>query len=331
MELQSLGASDLRITPIGLGTWAIGGEGAFGWGPQEDRESIAAIRRAVECGINWIDTAPIYGFGHSERIVAQALREIGAAEQPYVFTKCGLVWDENKSARHRLKADSVRREVEGSLRRLETDVIDLCQIHWPSFPPGSRAPDIEEGWRTLERLCREGKIRHIGVSNFDVSQLERIQSITPVTSLQPPYSMLMRAIEDDILPFCGRQGIGVIVYSPMHNGMLSGTMTRKRIACMPKTDWRVSVNPAFREPHLSRCLELVEVLRAIGKRRGRQPGEVAIAWTLRKPPVTGAIVGARSAEQVDGFVGAMDYRLSDAEVEEIAAALPESIGMIDVD
>ncbi len=330
MQLQSLGGSDLNITPIGLGTWAIGGDGTFGWGPQDDTESIAAIRRAVECGINWLDTAPVYGVGHSEEVVARALKEIGDSDRPNVFTKCGLVWDEKKKVTHKLKGDSVRREVDDSLRRLQTDVIDLCQIHWPVFPPGAAAPDIEEAWTVLAELREQGKIRHIGVSNFDVSQLKRVQAIAPITSLQPPYSMLMREIEDEILPFCGENNIGAIVYSPMHNGMLSGAMTRERVESLPKTDWRVNVNPAFREPHLSKCLEFVELLRGIGERRGRQPGEVAIAWTLRDTPVTGAIVGARNAQQVDGFIGAMDYRLSDGEVEEIAAALPESIGIIDL-
>jgi aryl-alcohol dehydrogenase-like predicted oxidoreductase len=330
MQLQLLGGSGLNITPIGLGTWAIGGEGAFGWGPQDDQESVAAIRRAVESGINWIDTAPVYGLGHSEEVVARALKKIGDSDRPFVFTKCGLVWNDKKNVTHKLKADSVRREVDDSLRRLKIDVIDLCQIHWPTFPPGSAAPDIEEAWTVLAELKEQGKIKHIGVSNFDVSQLKRIQAIAPVTSLQPPYSMLMREIEDEILPFCARNNIGVIVYSPMHNGMLSGGMTRERIESLPKTDWRVNVNPAFREPHLSKCLELVEVLRRIGERQGRQPGEVAIAWTLRDSPVTGAIVGARSAKQVDGFIGAMDYRLSDSEVDEIAAAVPGSIGFMEV-
>jgi len=330
MQLQTLGSSDLNITPIGLGTWAIGGDGTFGWGPQDDTESIAAIRRAVECGINWLDTAPVYGVGHSEEVVARALKEIGDSDRPYVFTKCGLVWDDKKNVTHRLKADSVRREVDDSLRRLQTDVIDLCQIHWPVFPPGAPAPDIEEAWTALAELREQGKIRHIGVSNFDVSQLKRVRAIAPVTSLQPPYSMLMRGIEDEILPFCGENNIGTVVYSPMHNGMLSGAMTRERVESLPETDWRVNVNPAFREPHLSKCLELVEVLRGIGERQDRQPGEVAIAWTLRDTPVTGAIVGARNAKQVDGFIGAMEYRLGDGEVEEIAAALPGDIGIIEV-
>jgi len=328
MTLKPLGNSELNITSIGLGSWAIGGDWSFGWGPQDDDQSIAAIRRGLECGINWIDTAPIYGFGHAERIIAQALKGLGSARRPLVFTKCGLVWDEDKNIGHRLKADSIRKEVEASLQRLQTDVLDLCQIHWPSFPPGSPDPDLEEAWATLADLMERGKIRHIGVSNFNVSQLKRVQAIVPVTSLQPPYSMLMRDSEDEILPFCRQHNIGVIVYSPMHNGLLSGTMTRERITALPASDWRVNFNPAFREPHLSRNLELVELLRGIGKRHGRSAGEVAIAWTLRHPGVTGAIVGARQTRQVDGFIGAMDFRLSESEIAEIEAILPESIDML---
>lgn len=330
MMSRALGNSDLSITPIGIGTWAIGGEGAFGWGPQDDAQSIAAIRRGVECGINWIDTAPIYGFGHAETVVARALEDLGGSRRPLVFTKCGLVWDEAKNGEHRLKDDSVRKEIDDSLRRLKVDVLDLCQIHWPSFPPGSPAPDIEEGWTALAELKERGKIRHIGVSNFGVSQLERVQAIAPVTSLQPPYSMLMRTIEDEILPFCEQHGIGVLAYSPMHNGMLSGKMTRERIATLPDTDWRKNVNPAFREPHLTRSLELVELLRGIADRHERSVAEVAIAWTLRHPAVTGAIVGARNAGQVDGFIGAMSFRLSDAEIAEIEAAVPESLNMMEL-
>lgn len=328
MELKNLGNSDLEISSIGLGTWAIGGDGAFGWGPQDDAQSIAAIHRGVESGINWIDTAPIYGFGHSEEVVARALKDLGSGERPLVLTKCSLVWDEDRNVGHTLEANSIRREVEASLQRLQTDVLDLCQIHWPSFPPGGPAPGIEEAWTALAELMEEGKIRHIGVSNFNVSELERAQAIAPITSLQPPYSMLMREIEEEILPFCSRHGIGVIVYSPMHNGLLSGSMTRERIAALPASDWRKNVNPAFREPHLSRNLELVEVLKGIGEPHGRTAGEVAIAWTLRHPEVTGAIVGARHAGQVDGFVDAMDFRLSEDEIAEIAARLPESIAMM---
>ena len=330
MMLKPLGPTDLRISSIGLGTWAIGGENVFGWGPQDDAESIAAIHQAVECGINWIDTAPAYGFGHSERIVGQALKEVDSARRPFVFTKCSIVWDEDRNVTHSLKADSIRNEVEASLQRLQVDVLDLCQIHWPTFPPGGSDSDIEEGWIALADLVAQGKIRHIGVSNFDVVQLKRAQAIAPVTSLQPPYSMLMRQVEDEILPFCEQHGIGVIGYSPMHNGLLSGRMTRERIASLPASDWRVNFNPAFKEPHLSRNLELVESLRGIGERHGRSAGEVAIAWTLRHPAVTGAIVGARNAGQVDGFVGAMDFRLSEGEIDDIAGALPESFNLFDL-
>ncbi len=328
--LKQLGNSDLQISSIGLGTWAIGGEGAFGWGPQDDADSIAAIHRSAELGINWVDTAPIYGFGRSERVVGRALKEIDPAQRPLVFTKCSLVWDDDRNSSHTLKADSVRDEVEASLQRLQVDVLDLCQIHWPSFPPGGPEAEIEEGWGTLSDLVAQGKIRHIGVSNFNVAQLQRVEAIAPVTSLQPPYSMLMRQIEDEILPFCEQHGIGVLGYSPMHNGLLSGRMTRERIEGLPDTDWRANFNPAFQEPHLSRNLEFVEVLRGIGERHGRSAGEVAIAWTLRLSAVTGAIVGARNAGQVDGFVGAMDFRLSYDEIEEIAGILPESFDLFDL-
>jgi len=328
MSSRALGNSDLEISVIGLGTWAIGGDGAFGWGPQDDARSIEAIHRAVERGIDWIDTAPIYGFGHAEVVVTRALKQLGSSRRPLVFSKVSLVWDEDKTPSHTLKADAIRKDVERSLRRLEIDRLDLCQIHWPSFPPGSPAPDIEEAWTELAQLKEQGKIRHIGVSNFDASQLARAQTIASVTSLQPPYSMLMREIEDETLPFCERHDIGVIVYSPMHNGLLSGKMTRERIEALPDTDWRKSINPAFREPHLSRNLELVELMRGVGDAHGRTPGEVAIAWTLRLSSVTGAIVGARDGNQVDGFIGAMDFRLSDDEVAKIDAALPESISMM---
>lgn len=328
MTLKQLGSSDMHITPIGLGTWAIGGEGAMGWGPQDDAQSIAAIRRAVERGINWIDTAAIYGFGHAEKIVAQALKDIGGTNRPYVFTKCSIIWDENHNFRHHMKAESIRKEVEDSLQRLQIDVLDLYQIHWPCLPPGSADSDIEEAWTELSKLKEQGKVRTIGVSNFNVPQLERAQQITAIASLQPPYSMLMRDIEENILPYCQKHNISVIVYSPMHNGLLTGKMTRERIAALHETDWRKHINPAFCEPHLSRNLELVELLRDIGERHGKSPAEVAIAWTLRHPAVTGAIVGVRRPDQVDGIVGAMDFRLNDSEIAEIDANLPESIDML---
>ncbi len=321
MDKRRLGATDLEITPLGFGAWAIGGGGwTFGWGPQDDAESLAAIARAVELGLNWIDTAAVYGLGHSEEIVARALAALPAADRPYVFTKCGLVWNEQGRIAHRLKADSIRRELEQSLRRLRVPALDLYQIHWPAFPPSGPAPDLEEAWTTLARLQREGKVRHLGVSNFDVAQMERVRAIAPIASLQPPYSMLMRGIEADVLPYCARHGIGVLAYSPMQSGLLSGTMTRARIAALPQDDWRRG-SPEFQEPRLARNLELVERLRAIGAPHGRSPGEVAIAWTLRRPEVTAAIVGARDARQVDGIVGAATFRLTAAEIAAIESAL----------
>ncbi|MCP4896745.1 MAG: aldo/keto reductase [bacterium] len=326
--MKHLGNSDLEISPIGLGTWAIGGEGVFGWGPQDDSKSIAAIRRSVERGINWLDTAPIYGMGHSEKVVARALDEIGSASRPFVFTKCGLTWDDTKNVIHNITEASIRQEIEDSLQRLQIDVIDLYQIHWPAFPPGADAPDIEEAWSILADLMEKGKVRAIGVSNFDAAQLERAHKIAPIASLQPPYSALMRQIEDEVLPYCLDNNIGTIVYSPLHNGMLTGTMTRKRIEDMPESDWRKQVNPAFKEPHLTKSLQFTEVLRGVADRYGRSTSEVAIAWTLRHPAVTGAIVGARDAGQVDGFVDAMEFRLGDDDLAEIEAALPASITLL---
>ena len=329
MELRRLGNSDMQISPVGLGAWAMGGDGVFGWGPQDDAESVAAIHRSVECGINWIDTAPIYGMGHSERVVARALKEIGSGQRPLVFTKCSIVWDGEKNVGHSLKDSSIRKEVEDSLRRLDVDVLDLCQIHRPSWPPGAPDPDLEEGWSALADLKAQGKIRHIGVSNFDVPQMARIEGIAPITSLQPPYSMLMRQIEDEILPFCTENDIGVLPYSTMQNGLLTGRWSKERVAGLPPTDWRVQMNsPAFQDPLFSRILDLVETLQEIGSAHGRSPAEVAVAWTLHHPAVTGSIVGARSADQVDGFVGAMDFRMSENEVGRIAGELPESITLI---
>jgi len=311
MTTRPLGNSDLRITPLGVGAWAMGGNGwAFAWGPQDDADSIAAIHAALDRGINWIDTAAVYGLGHSEEVVGRALK--GRPSRPYVFTKCGLVWNEARAISRTLRRDSIRRECEASLRRLAVDAIDLYQIHWPD--PDS---EVEEGWSALTQLQKEGKVRWIGVSNFSTAQLTRAQAIAPVTSLQPPYSILAPEIEKEILPFCGRHNIGAIVYSPMKSGMLTGAMTRERIARMPDDDFRKR-NPNFNEPLLTRNLALVERLRAIGDRHGRTPGEVALAWTLRRPEVTGAIVGLRSPKQVDGVIGAADFRLSDADVAEIA-------------
>jgi aryl-alcohol dehydrogenase-like predicted oxidoreductase len=323
MQTRQLGRTDLRITPIGFGAWAIGGEWRFGWGPQDDAESIGAIRQAISRGMNWIDTAPAYGLGHSEEVVARALADIPRSERPYVFTKCTLVWGEDRVVRHDVSSASIRREVEDSLRRLQVEVIDLYQMHWPRWAaqtepsPGS----VAEAWGTLADLKAQGKLRHIGVSNFTVEDLETAERIAPVGSLQPPYSMLRRAIEAEVLPFCEDHDIGVLVYSPMQSGLLTGAMTRERIGQLAESDWRRN-NKEFQEPQLSKNLALVEVLRAIGARHGRTPGEVAIAWTLRHPAVTGAIVGGRSATQVDGVVGAMDFRLSEPELAEIERALP---------
>jgi aryl-alcohol dehydrogenase-like predicted oxidoreductase len=312
MNTKQLGNSDLLITPIGFGAWAIGGGGwEFAWGPQDDRDSTAAIHEALDTGINWIDTAAVYGLGHSEEVVARALE--GVRDRPYVFTKCSMVWNEHREIGHSLKADSIRRECEASLRRLRVDAIDLYQIHWPD-----PEEDIEEGWATLAALQREGKVRHIGVSNFNAAQMKRAQAIVPITSLQPRYSLLHREIEGEILPFAARQNIGVIAYSPMASGLLTGAMTRERIAALPADDWRKR-HPDFQEPQLHRNLMLVRLLRTIGKRRGYTPAEVAIAWVLRYPAVTGAIVGARRPGQVRGVAGAAELHLSPREVAEIEA------------
>lgn len=310
METKILGNSDMPLTRIGVGAWAIGGGGwAFGWGPQDDRDSVSAIRTAIDRGMNWIDTAAVYGLGHSEEIVGRTLGKL--PRKPFVFTKCERVWNENREIGKSLKRDSIRRECEGSLKRLQVDVIDLYQIHWPE-----PEEDIEEGWTAMAELQREGKVRYIGVSNFNVGQLKRAQRIAPVTSLQPPYSMLARSVEDEILPFCRSQNIGVIVYSPMRSGLLTGGMTKERASNFASDDFRRNVKD-FQEPKLSRNLELVEHLKEMGNRHGRTPGEVAIAWTLHNPAVTAAIVGVRSAKQVDGVIGAAEFRLSADEVTEI--------------
>jgi aryl-alcohol dehydrogenase-like predicted oxidoreductase len=314
METRQLGNSELHITPIGIGAWAIGGGGWNGsMGPQNDSDSVPAIHAALEHGINWIDTAALYGLGHSEEMVARAIQ--GRTPRPYLFTKCERVWDKDGNVGASLKADSIRRECEGSLRRLKVDAIDLYQIHWPE--PDA---DIEEGWSELAKLKEEGKVRYIGVSNFDVNQMKRAQAIAPITSLQPPYAVVRREIENEILPFCARENIGVIVYSPMYAGLLTGSMTKERVANFLPEDWRRRL-PEFHEPALTRNLRLVELLRTIGKPHGRGPGEVAIAWTLNHPAVTGAIVGFRSAKQVEGIVGSAEFRLNAQELNEIEDAL----------
>jgi aryl-alcohol dehydrogenase-like predicted oxidoreductase len=312
---RRLGNSDMSITPTGFGAWAIGGSGwEFAWGAQDDHDSVAAIHRALEMGINWIDTAAAYGMGHSEEIVARALAD-WPGQPPYVFTKCGLRWDKHGNVRRTVTAASVRQECEDSLRRLRVEAIDLYQMHWPV----ADRHELAEGWTTMAELQREGKARWIGVSNFDVSQLRLAQQIAPITSLQPPYSLIRRQIERDVLPFCLAERIGVIVYSPMASGLLTGAMTRERAAALPADDWR-SHNPEFQEPKLSKNLELVDRLRAIGKRHRRLPGQVAVAWTLRHPAVTGAIVGARNPKQVEEIAAGSELRLTEQEIKEIESA-----------
>ena len=314
MEKRKLGNTDLSITPIGVGAWAMGGGGwSFAWGPQNDQDSIDAIRAAIDAGVNWIDTAAVYGLGHSEETVALALQ--GLRNRPYVFTKCELVWNDKGEITQSLKAKSIRRECEASLSRLKLDVIDLYQLHWP-MPE----EDIEEGWTEMARLKQAGKVRHIGVSNFNVEQMKRAQKIAPISSLQPPYSILRRDVEAEILPYAQQNNIGVIVYSPMQAGLLSGAMTRERIAQFAPDDWR-SRNANFQEPLLTRNLRVAALLVEIGERHGRTAGEVAIAWTLRRQAVTGAIVGVRSPQQVQGIIGAAAFRLVRAEIEEIETAL----------
>jgi aryl-alcohol dehydrogenase-like predicted oxidoreductase len=312
MQKKRLGGSDLELTPIGVGAWAMGGAGwAFSWGSQDDRESIEAIHTALDAGVNWIDTAAVYGLGHSEEVVAKALA--GRSNRPYVFTKCERTWNEQREIIKSLKRDSVRRECEDSLRRLKVDVIDLYQVHWPE-----PEEDIEEGWAELARLQQEGKVRWIGVSNFNAAQMERVRAVAPITSLQPPYSAISPEVEQEQLPYCQQHGVGVIVYSPMKSGLLTGKMTKERVANMEADDFRRRA-PAFQEPALTRNLELAAKLGEIGARHGRNAGEVAIAWVLRHPAVTAAIVGMRSAAQARGVLGAMEFRLSPEEVAEIEA------------
>ncbi|HEY2650415.1 MAG TPA: aldo/keto reductase [Solirubrobacteraceae bacterium] len=304
LTTTQLGNTGLEITRVGFGAWAVGGGGwEFGWGPQEDERSLEAIHRALELGVNWIDTAAAYGFGHSEEVVGRALG--GLSRRPYVFTKASLLEGPGRRVVHSLKRDSILREAHASLERLGIDAIDLYQIHWP-IPD----EDIEEGWSAFAELKQQGLVRHIGVSNFDVAQLERIQQIAPVETLQPQYSLIERDVERDILPLADREGIGVIVYSPMSSGLLTGGMTRQRIDGMPDDDWRKQ-DSRFREPELSRNLELVDRLRVVAERHETVPGAVAIAWTLRNPAVDGAIVGFRSPGQVDPLIDAANLELSD--------------------
>ncbi|HUE29070.1 MAG TPA: aldo/keto reductase [Solirubrobacteraceae bacterium] len=310
LKTTQLGQTGLEITRVGFGAWAIGGGGwEFGWGPQQDDQSVAAIQRAVELGVNWIDTAAAYGFGHSEEVVGRALA--GVEARPYVFTKASLLEGPGRRVIHSLKRDSILREAHASLKRLGVDAIDLYQIHWP-IPD----EDIEEGWSAFAELKEQGLVRHIGVSNFDAEQLRRIQQVAPVETLQPQYSLIERDIEGEILPIAERDGIGVIVYSPMSSGLLTGAMTRERIAGLPDDDWRKH-DDRFREPELSRNLALVERLGVVAERHGTVPGTVAIAWTLSNPAVDGAIVGFRSPEQVDPLIDAANLELSQDDITTI--------------
>jgi len=313
---KKLGNSDFHLTHIGYGAWAIGGGNwEFAWGSQDDDESLRTIERALDSGLNWIDTAAIYGLGHSEEVVGKALKH--RSRKPYVFTKCSMRWFPDRKIYRSLKAGSLQEEIENSLRRLCVDTIDLYQIHWPN-----PEDELEEAWETLAKFQEEGKVRYIGVSNFNVDQMKRVQAIAPITSLQPPYSLLRRNIEEEILPFCREHNIGVINYSPMLSGMLTGKMTAERVRNMPDDDWRKR-SPNFQSPKLERNLALAALLSEIGREHGVEAGVVAIAWTLRNPAITAAIVGARRPDQVDGVLPAATFRLSDAEAARIENWLAE--------
>jgi aryl-alcohol dehydrogenase-like predicted oxidoreductase len=311
MVKMKLGNSDMDITRIGFGAWAIGGAGwDFGWGHQEDKDSVDAIIRSLELGINWIDTAAIYGLGHSEEIVAKALSS-WTGTKPYVFTKCAQVWDENKNITLSHEPQSIKKECENSLKRLKVDCIDLYQIHWP---PRNNDDKIEPAWEMMAKLKSEGKVRWIGVSNFNVDQLKKAQKIAPVTSLQPPYNLINRKYEPEILPYCKENNIGVIVYSPMSSGLLTGAFSKERAANLAEDDWR-SRSANFIEPKLTENLILAEKLKAVGKKYNRSAGEIAIAWTLKNPAVTAAIVGARNPVQVNGVMKAAEILLNDEDIK----------------
>jgi len=316
MQTRQLGKTDIQITPIGFGAWALGGgDWSMGWGNQEDRDSIAAIKHALNLGINWIDTAAVYGLGHSEEVVGEAIK---GRERPYIFTKCSLMWGEDHKQYSSLKADSIQRECEASLKRLGVDYIDLYQIHQPN-----PEQDIEEGWGKMADLKKQGKVRAIGVSNFNVEQMKRAQKVAPIDSLQPPYSLVHPDVQNEILPFCEQNDIGVIVYSPMQSGLLTGTMTKKRVEAMPDNDWRKQ-DPDFQGERLERNLKLAETLNDIGFPHNVPAGVVAIAWTLSNPAVTAAIVGARSTRQVDENLPAAEFRLSQSELDDIQKFLQDN-------
>jgi aryl-alcohol dehydrogenase-like predicted oxidoreductase len=320
LSKRPLGQSGLEITTVGFGAWATGGGGwAFGWGPQDDAASLAAIHHAVRRGTNWIDTAAVYGLGHSEEVVGRAVRALPAADRPLVFTKCGLQWDEKNpmvQAKRSLRPDLIERGCEESLRRLGVDRIDLFQFHWPD----ESGVTVEDSWAAMAKLVEQGKVRAAGVSNFDVALLERCQKIRQVDSLQPPFSLIRRQAAEAEIPWCAAHGTGVIVYSPMQSGLLTDTFTEERVATLPADDWRRK-SPHFQPPNLQKNLALRDALRPLAARRGVSVGALAVAWTLAWPGVSGAIVGARSPEQVDGWIGASGLELTAGELDAIAAAI----------
>jgi len=315
VQKRQLGDTKLNLTTVGLGTWAIGGPWQFGWGPQDDNQAIAAIRTALDLGINWIDTAPVYGLGHSEELIGKALKQ--TKKKPFIATKCGLLWNDKKEKVSCLKKESIRRECHASLKRLGVEVINLYQMHWPE--PDE---DVEEAWEEMAKLADEGKVRYIGVSNFNVKQIKRIQKIAPVALLQPPYSMLHREAEDELLGYCAQNNIGVVAYSPMQRGLLTGAFSRQRLAALAPDDHRLR-NSDFQEPQFSATLQLVEKLQPIAQRNGRTLAQLAIAWVLRRPEVTAAIVGARRPEQIAETAPASDWNLSYEDIEEIEQLLAQ--------
>jgi aryl-alcohol dehydrogenase-like predicted oxidoreductase len=315
MQTRKLGCTDLELTTVGLGTWAMGGPWEFGWGPQDDDEAIGAILAALEAGTNWIDTAPAYGLGHSEELIAQALEQM--SEKPVIATKCGILWNEKKEKLTCLKRQSIRDECHASLKRLGVDTIDLYQIHWPD--PDE---DVEEAWEEMTKLGEEGKVRYIGVSNFSIEQTRRVQKIHPVASLQPPYSMIHREVEDELLDYCAANDIGVLAYSPMQRGLLTGKFSAERFASLPADDHRTR-NRDFQEPQFSATMELVEELKKIAERNNSTCAQLAISWVLRRPEVTAAIAGARRPEQIIETAPASDWNLSEDDIEQIEQLLAE--------
>jgi len=315
VQRRQLGYTDLQLTTVGLGTWAMGGPWQFGWGPQDDSEAIAAILEALDRGINWLDTAPVYGLGHSEELVGKALKQ--TSEKPLIATKCGLLWNDKREKVSCLKSQSIRQECHASLKRLGVEVIDLYQIHWPE-----PAEDVEQAWEEMAKLAEEGKVRYTGVSNFNVEQIEHVQKIAPVASLQPPYNMLHREAEDELLGYCAENKIGVVVYSPMCRGLLTGKFSQERLADLPLDDHRRR-NPDFHDPRFTATLQLVDQLRPIAERNGKTLAQLAISWVLRRSEVTAAIVGARRPDQIAETSAASDLELTAEDIGEIEQLLAE--------